>query len=182
MPGILMQNKTIFTASNFLSFARIFFIIPIVHYISVRDNITVLILMAIAIFTDLLDGYLARKLNQITMLGKILDPLADKILVIGGFIALSHFQNFPWWLTIIIVIRDLSIIIGSLVIFSQKKSVVSSNIPGKITVLVISSLALCQLLDLLFLILPFSILVLIMIIISAINYIIVFIRNVNKGE
>ena len=177
-----MQRQAIFTVSNFLSFIRIFFIIPIIHFISIKDNLSVLILIIIAIITDLLDGFLARKLNQITELGKILDPLADKILIIGGFIGLSIFQNFPWWLTIIIVVRDLVIITGSLIIFSKKKAVVSSNITGKITVLFISFLVLCHLMDFTFLILPVTFAVLIMILISAINYTLVFLKNVIKKE
>ena len=158
-----MQRQTIFTISNLLSFLRIFFIIPLIHFISIRENIFALICVIVAVITDLLDGYLARRLNQITTLGKVLDPLADKIIVIGGVVALSLFQDFPWWLTIIIIVRDFFIIVGSLIIFSQKKSVVPSNMPGKITVLMIYFLGLCYLLNIEILIMPFNVLVLIMI-------------------
>ena len=68
----------------------------------------------------------------------------------------------------------------SLIIFSQKKSVVPSNMPGKITVLMISFLGFCYLVNIDILIMPFKVLVLIMILISAINYASVFLKNAIK--
>ena len=177
-----MQKGTIFTISNFLSFIRIFFVFPIVHYIHIKQNILVIIIAVIVMITDMLDGFFARKFNQITTLGKVLDPLADKIVIAGGFIALSLYQNFPWWLTALIIARDLFIIIGSLIIFSQKKYVVSSNVLGKITVTIISTLAFCYLLNIKFLITPFSIFVLIVILISALNYLRVFFKDIMKKQ
>jgi CDP-diacylglycerol--glycerol-3-phosphate 3-phosphatidyltransferase len=176
--GKFMQKKDIFTISNGLSFIRIFFVFPIIHYISHKQNIIVLLIAVVTMITDLLDGYFARKFNQITILGKVLDPLADKIVVAGGFIALTLYQDFPWWITGIIITRDLFIMIGSVIIFSHKKYVVPSNIPGKITVTLISILAFFYLLNIKIFIIPLIILVLAMILISAINYSRVFLKNI----
>lgn len=71
-------------------------------------------LWAIAIFlvvalTDWLDGYLARKLNQVTDLGKFLDPLVDKLLVTAPLLSLIHLQEIPAWGVFLILARELTI-------------------------------------------------------------------------
>lgn len=63
----------------------------------------------VAIITDSVDGFLARRLNLITDLGKILDPIADKVLIGGALVALSILGELYWWVTIIILIRELGI-------------------------------------------------------------------------
>jgi CDP-diacylglycerol--glycerol-3-phosphate 3-phosphatidyltransferase len=96
--------------------------------------LAVLILMYI---TDLLDGYLARKLNQISELGKIIDPLADKLAV--GFVAIMMFIKglIPLWFIAFIILRDLLILGFGLYLKNKKKIVLMSNYPGKIAVLII---------------------------------------------
>lgn len=88
-------------------------------------------------FTDLLDGYLARKLDQVSELGKIIDPLADKIAV--GAIAILMFLKglIPVWFIIIVIFRDLLILIFGLILKRKKKIVLMSNYPGKIAVFTI---------------------------------------------
>jgi len=87
--------------------------------------------------TDLLDGYLARKLNQISELGKIIDPLADKIAV--GAIAILMFLKglIPLWFIVVVLLRDLLILTFGLILKRKKKIVLMSNYPGKIAVLTI---------------------------------------------
>jgi len=70
--------------------------------------------MAAAVFTlaactDGLDGYLARKRQQITVLGKLLDPLADKLLITAGLIALVELDRLPGWVAIIIIGREFAV-------------------------------------------------------------------------
>jgi CDP-diacylglycerol--glycerol-3-phosphate 3-phosphatidyltransferase len=60
----------------------------------------------IAATTDWLDGYLARKMNQVTALGKLLDPLVDKILVCAAFVHLTMAAMCPMWMTILIIARE----------------------------------------------------------------------------
>jgi len=66
-------------------------------------------IFAIAAATDWLDGYLARKLNQITEIGKFLDPLVDKLLVLGPFLILIQWQVIPAWAVFLILGRELVI-------------------------------------------------------------------------
>lgn len=70
---------------------------------------TVAILYMVAAASDKLDGYWARKYDLITTYGKIVDPIADKFLVLGGFFALSYSGLLPWFFTIIVALRDFGI-------------------------------------------------------------------------
>lgn len=67
------------------------------------------IVFGIAMFTDFLDGYLARKNNLITNFGKFADPVADKILAICVMIVLQHQGLYPWWAVAIVAARELAV-------------------------------------------------------------------------
>lgn len=120
---------------NLLTLFRLLFLpLPVICIAYGKDNFA-LALLGVAIATDVLDGYFARKLNQISELGKILDPLADKIGVAALVIALTAYRDFPWWAAAIIVGRDLLLLIGSLVALSQTTEIPTSNLFGKLTAL-----------------------------------------------
>lgn len=90
--------------------------------------------MLIAGLTDFLDGYLARKLNQRTDVGRIIDPLADKIAVIAIAIVLIYTHGLPAWFLILIVTRDLAILLLGAFMISRTKDIPESNWPGKVTI------------------------------------------------
>jgi len=172
-----MNKSEIFTVSNLLSLSRIFLAIPIYIFISTSETEILLVVLIITIITDYLDGYFARKFNEITELGKILDPFADKVCTTTGFIALTIFQGFPIWITAIIILRDIFILLGSLFIFKKAKLITPSNLPGKFTVFFISFLALVHILHWNVLFWPITILVLLSILVSAYNYFLVLLKN-----
>ncbi len=87
--------------------------------------------------SDLLDGYFARKRNEISELGKIIDPLADKITVISITLILLVQGLIPVWFFIIIILRDLLILTGGAYIKNKHKIVLPSNWAGKISVFII---------------------------------------------
>lgn len=177
-----MKKSDFLTLSNLLSLARIFLAIPIYIFISKSNTELLLLFIALAIITDYLDGYFARKFNQITELGKILDPFADKVCTTVGFVALTIYQAFPFWLTALIILRDVFILLGSLFIFKKKKFVTPSNLPGKFTVFFISLLALVHILKWENLFWPITILVLLSILYSAYNYSLVFMKNYKQDK
>ncbi len=76
---------------------------------SVAWRLTATGIFLLAAITDRLDGYLARRDNLITDLGKLLDPIADKLLIGAGLVGLSILGDLPWWVTVVILARELGI-------------------------------------------------------------------------
>jgi len=76
-------------------------------------------LFIVAIATDGIDGWLARKYEIVTDLGKLLDPIADKVLTGFAFIGLSILGELPWWVTVIVLIREIGITVYRLVVVSD---------------------------------------------------------------
>ncbi|MCX6165277.1 MAG: CDP-alcohol phosphatidyltransferase family protein [Ignavibacteriae bacterium] len=134
------MKKEIFYISNLLSVFRIVLIIPVcfLFFSDFEHNKYIILCVLLLMYvTDLLDGYLARKLNQVSELGKIIDPVADKLVV--GVIAILMFIKglIPLWFIIIVVLRDLLILIFGLFLKRKKKVVLMSNYPGKVAVFTI---------------------------------------------
>jgi len=72
-------------------------------------KVTALVLFLSASATDILDGYLAKKNNQITDFGKLMDPIADKILIISAFLAFVEMRLIPAWMVVIILFREAAV-------------------------------------------------------------------------
>ncbi|SHJ38457.1 CDP-diacylglycerol--glycerol-3-phosphate 3-phosphatidyltransferase [Rubritalea squalenifaciens DSM 18772] len=89
-----------------------------------------LVSFIIAAISDWLDGYLARKMNLVTALGKLLDPLADKVLVAAGFVYLSKMNFCPVWVTCLIIAREF-MVTGLRQIAVEKGVVIAADRLGK---------------------------------------------------
>ena len=76
-----------------------------------------IIIVSIAGLSDILDGLLARRLNQCTNLGSCLDPIADKVLISSSFVLLAWLRFIPNWLAVVVISRDVIILLGSLLLF-----------------------------------------------------------------
>jgi cardiolipin synthase len=87
--------------------------------------------LAVSGITDILDGYLARKYNLITPLGKILDPLADKLMVITSMVSLFLIGKMPYWLVVLIISKELCMFVGSFFLVVKRNVDISANIYGK---------------------------------------------------
>ena len=87
-------------------------------------------LFIVAILTDSVDGILARRQNLITDLGKILDPIADKVLIGGALVALSILGEVPWWVTVVILVREIGITVFRFAIIRTR--VVAASKGGKL--------------------------------------------------
>ncbi|REJ06085.1 CDP-diacylglycerol--glycerol-3-phosphate 3-phosphatidyltransferase [Microbacterium bovistercoris] len=92
------------------------------------------VLFIVAISTDWVDGYLARKYDIVSDFGKLWDPIADKLLTGSGFIGLAILGEVPWWIVIIILIREWGITVHRLMIVNEH--VVAAAWMGKIKTVV----------------------------------------------
>jgi len=143
--------KQQFNIPNLLSALRLLTVPSIFLLIinSTRRNYPYLIVVyALSFVLDFFDGYIARKLNQETDLGKILDPVADKLMIFSSVIGLSIRSDFPFWLAVVVVGRDLVILAAGSVILRGKKFIPSSMLIGKITFAMLGSLLMIYIIDL----------------------------------
>ena len=124
----------IWTVPNVLTMFRLIlipvFIIMFFNVPAGQDRIAALAVFAVASITDMFDGLLARKLNQITDFGKLFDPLADKLMVVTAMICQAIVGVFPWTAVIIVACKELLMMLGGLFMLS-KDVVVYSNYVGK---------------------------------------------------
>ena len=97
---------------NLICFARIALVIPIIRLLWQEQFLLSLLLILIAGLSDILDGYLAKKNNWRSYLGAVLDPAADKILLVSLFLTLQSMDLIPLWLTLTVILRDLMIVFG----------------------------------------------------------------------
>lgn len=116
------------TTANKISIVRIFFvpffIVEVINYTRTGDEVhrfLALLVFGLAAISDGLDGYIARRYNQRSELGAILDPLADKMLLLSAIILLSrnvqpYFERLPIWFAATILSRDFILIIGVAII------------------------------------------------------------------
>ena len=95
-----------------------------------QDKVAAFIIFAVASITDMFDGMLARKLNQITDFGKLFDPLADKVMVVTAMVCQAIIGVFPWVAIIIVAAKELVMLFGGMFMLS-KGVVVYSNYWGK---------------------------------------------------
>ena len=120
------------TLANAISISRILFAIPLVISLDSNQTLFSFIIIIIIVLTDFLDGYVARKANEITNFGKLIDPVADKICMMVVAIYLIIIYKLPFLVFFItLAIRDtFLIIIGIYLMFSQDE-VFESNRSGK---------------------------------------------------
>ena len=100
---------------NLICLLRIGLIWPIAVTLHDANMPAALALFVLAGFSDGLDGYLAKRFNWTSELGKVLDPLADKLLLITVFVELAWLEMIPWWLAAAVVARDVMIALGAAV-------------------------------------------------------------------
>jgi cardiolipin synthase len=141
----------ILTLPNLLRLLRLL-MIPLIIFLMVNVNDELfpylLAIYIIAVFLDFLDGFIARKFSQESELGKIIDPLADKILVLSMLITLTLKFNFPLWLAVFIILRDILILWASVLLYKGKRIIKPSLVVGKFTFGLLSLLIFVFIIDL----------------------------------
>jgi len=109
-------ESRIWTIPNLLSMLRLALVPPFLVLIVVGDYVAALIVLVVASFTDLLDGYLARRLRQVTRLGQLLDPAADRLYIFAALVGLAANDLVPWWIVVVIVARDVFLLVLGVVL------------------------------------------------------------------
>jgi cardiolipin synthase len=99
---------------NLLTGIRILLVAPLIYVLHQEDYFLSLWIILIAGASDGLDGFLAKRYQWQSRLGSILDPIADKLLLISSYIALALLGHLPYWLMLLVLGRDLAIMLGVL--------------------------------------------------------------------
>jgi len=105
-------NGEVVNVPNLLSFLRILLVPVFLWLLLDQLFLAAIAVLAFAGLTDFLDGFLARKLNQTTKLGKMLDPVADRLYIFATLLALSATGYVPWWLAGLVILRDVLMLIS----------------------------------------------------------------------
>ena len=110
-------TSRVLTVPNIISFVRIALIPVFVLLIVDRDTTTAgIVLFGAVVATDWLDGAIARRTGQVSEIGKILDPVADRASIAAGLIALVVRDVFPLWAALLILVRDAAVLVGGAVV------------------------------------------------------------------
>lgn len=123
--------------ANKLTLLRIFLVPLFIILLGYNQPLYALIVFTIAGLTDAIDGYIARKRDEITLFGKIVDPIADKTLLLSAFIFIYNSNlvyKFPFWFVVLVISRDMYILLGSALIYLIKGHLkVNPSVFGKAT-------------------------------------------------
>lgn len=136
------------TLPNLFSLVRVLLLVPTLIALEREEVIGPLpgvALVACALGTDVLDGLLARWRGWVSDLGRVLDPLADKIYLGGLVLYLSLARDFPWWLVGFVLARDLFLIAAGALVARRHGVVFAANAWGKVSTVILSLLVLAYL-------------------------------------
>ena len=127
------EQAPLLNIANVLTVLRLL-LVPVFIWLSLlpgdRARLAAVVVFVVAAFTDRLDGQLARSWGLVTSFGKIADPIADKALTLSAFVLLSINQRLWWWVTILIVVRELGITVMRF--FMLRRAVMAASRGGKI--------------------------------------------------
>ncbi|AYF90489.1 CDP-diacylglycerol--glycerol-3-phosphate 3-phosphatidyltransferase [Pseudomonas sp. DY-1] len=134
---------------NLLTLLRLALVLPIAGLLLSDRYAQALVLFAVAGCSDALDGFLARRYGWTSRFGSLFDPVADKLLLVTSFVCLAMTQLLPFWLTLVVVLRDLLILLGAGLfrVLAGPAEFLPSRL-GKLSTLLQMLLVLCLLLEL----------------------------------
>ncbi|MEM8533022.1 MAG: CDP-alcohol phosphatidyltransferase family protein [Chloroflexota bacterium] len=124
--------------SNLLTMARVMLLPCVMRAMHQGNGQQALTTLGIAMLTDALDGPVARHRQEVSPLGSILDPIADKLLIDTTAITLSQTRQFPWWATASLVGRDLAILLGGMLVYHRHSEITTAHVTGKATTIALT--------------------------------------------
>ena len=134
---ILMSKRNL-NLPNILSIIRILLVGVLIIFFKKGMMVAAFVTYLTASATDLIDGYIARKYDLITPLGKLLDPLADKLMLITVLCCMYLSGILPLWVLLVIASKEALQVLGGFLMFKRRDTVVQSNIIGKATTVLFS--------------------------------------------
>ncbi|WP_342344049.1 CDP-alcohol phosphatidyltransferase family protein [Agromyces archimandritae] len=125
-------ESRVWTIPNVLSMLRLALVPVFLILIVAGEYVWALGVLVVASLSDLLDGYLARRLNQVTRLGKLLDPAADRLYIFAALVGLAAQGLVPWWIVVVIVSRDVFLLVLGVILANHGYGPLPVHMLGKI--------------------------------------------------
>lgn len=110
------MSDRILTVPNLLSFVRLACVPVFLVLVILGHDLWALLVLVFSVVTDFLDGVIARQFRQVSRLGQLLDPAADRLFIFASVIGLAVREVLPWWLVVVIVSRDVMLIVLGVVL------------------------------------------------------------------
>ena len=129
--GKLFKSSDIFLIPNLITILRLVLLVPLIVSYYFDCMLYFYVLLGVVILTDFLDGFLARRLNQISDLGKLLDPIADGLILFTFSVVLYFESRIDLWFCVFYFCRQFLLLILSMTLLPKADSVYGSNIVGK---------------------------------------------------
>ncbi len=134
--------------SNILSLFRLALVGPTVYFLLKDDDSKrALLTIAAGMLTDFVDGPIARRRGEVSELGKLIDPIADKLTLDSVAVALSIKRGFPWWVTNLLLTRDAAILMGATMMFRETEEITTAIYAGKVTTAMLTVALLLYVMD-----------------------------------
>ncbi len=136
MEGWSFKPRDLVTIPNLLTYLRFLLVAPFVYFFLKENYIMAAVTIGLSGLTDCFDGMLARKLNQVTSLGKILDPIADKVTLISVAVCMLIYMPAVLPIMLVLVAKEFLMLLGGFILLLKKITPPPANIFGKIATLV----------------------------------------------
>lgn len=124
-------STRVLTIPNVISIARIWMVPVFAWLVFTRQDLTAVVVLVIAGASDWLDGILARRLNQMSILGQMIDPVADRLFIFVTLVGLAFRGFVPWWMVGIIVMRELVLVACHLLLANRGIGPLQVHMAGK---------------------------------------------------
>ena len=141
------DTRDFLTAANIISFLRILLTVPALWLFAADRWIAGMVVLGICVISDWADGFVARKTHSVSELGKVIDPVADKVVAVGMMLLMVIKMDFPLYFVIVLVLRDLSIMIIGNLLYKRRKVVGGANIAGKVFIFTLTAAGVLWLLE-----------------------------------
>jgi cardiolipin synthase len=131
-PHQIDPSSRVLTVPNLLSFLRLA-LVPVFLLLIVEGyDAWALVILAVSSLTDFLDGWIARRFNQMTRLGQLLDPAADRLYIFAALIGLAWRDLVPWWIVMVVVGRDVFLLVLGVVLANHGFGPLPVHLLGKV--------------------------------------------------
>ncbi len=136
MEGWSFKPRDLVTVPNLITYVRFLLVPPFIYFFLKGNYIAAGIMIGLSGLSDCFDGFFARKLNQVTSLGKILDPIADKVTLISVAVCMVIYMPSILPIMLVLVFKEFLMLLGGFILMLNKMSPPPANIFGKVATLV----------------------------------------------